>query len=139
MREILFRAKRLDNGQWITGYFANVPDKSSCYILTGKVRHGNGSFDLERYAVDPETLGQFTGLFDKRGKKIFEGDIIRVEVDRLFTIQFDKGFFGAYAPPGLFYMEIGNIAELTSPLIVDNIHDFLKRNKERKANVKIEG
>lgn len=68
MREIIFRAKRKDNGEWVQGYLVkmfsalNIIDKNNENIV---------------YEIIPETVGQFTSLTDKNGKKIFEGDIVR--------------------------------------------------------------
>ena len=105
MREILFRGKRLDNGDWVYGYYVHIGPVSCqrAYIIP---EYASSLYVNE---VDPSTVGQYTCLNDKNGKRIFDGDIAKVLQGKdkdIAYVGFENGAF-------MLYPKTGNIYERT--------------------------
>lgn len=142
MREYLFRGKRIDNGQWIYGYYIKAIHHwhnhgvHEDWIATDTVQNGGWCNVRGKYAVSPETIGQYTGLTDKNGKKIFEGDIIQTTRKGL---KGEKTFrfvikYGAYIPEE-YCKEIYNQAEVIGFYAFDGERDFQISNYPKMLEV----
>lgn len=124
MREILFRGKRTDNGEWVYGFYCPV-----CFgffpcspAIICKELMDSGCWKPEE--VIPETVGQYTGLNDKNGKKIFEGDTVSIsgELKRTYTCvweeyNFEYEFDNKTMSFGLACVDSDDIE------VIGNIHD----------------
>ena len=98
MREILFKAKRKDNGKWVEGYYCKMSETTYCfkedyerkpvsehhYILQERMTDWGLPNQTVQIEIDSETLCQFTGLCDKNGKKIWENDILMAHLDESY-------------------------------------------------------
>ena len=117
MREILFRGKSKTTGEW---FYGNLFDKD----ISGRTHITTTSIGCLN--IDPETVGQFTGITDRDGAKIFEDDIFKIGAEEgIFTVKFDYGCFLAYDGNG---EQVGILSELSTMFVkvIGNIHD----NKE---------
>ena len=129
MREILFRGKRFSNGEWVIGgimktFHPNydceneeefLSQSPNCYCICANNKD---------YFVEQTSIGQYTGLTDKNGKKIFEGDIIRVDDTEIAVVEYDE--------TSAFYMAVFDRAEsdfgsligqYPNVEIIGNVHD----------------
>jgi uncharacterized phage protein (TIGR01671 family) len=112
MREILFRGKYTPNGSWIMGDL---------------YQYQSGLKAIKGNMVIPDTIGQFTGLTDKNGKKIFEGDIVRLDIAGVIfnaVCKFHSGSFGLV----WHYMGVDRWQAFTGMChveyeVIGNIHD----------------
>lgn len=118
MREILFRGKRLDNGELVDGNLFVSDTDGRTYILAGS------RITTIEWEVDPSTIGQYTGLVDKNGKWIFEGDIVKsIETKETGVVQFfpEHSAFMVWCKSS---NEVGFLYEYTSIAeVIGNIHD----------------
>lgn len=129
MREILFRGKRVDNGEWVEGSIVVSQDRinyGKCYMTSSVCDFSYGdNGDRIRLGcfveVIPETVGQFTGLYDKNGKRIFDMDILSFETMRgtiSFTVYYDEEC-GVWQPFGDSYCGF----DPKDVEVIGNIHD----------------
>ena len=128
MKEILFRGKRVDNGEWVYGWYAPLVCNDKTVIPS--IKDSNGT----TWRVEPGTVGQFTGLCDKNGKKIFEGDTVKLTMG----LQGDKSTYDSVNCTVEFrldkYCGIAEFYPFTSPNVIEtevigNIYEPLSQRK----------
>lgn len=106
MREMLFRGKRIDNGEWVYGnFFIDERDIEDGIIWRDipqiQQRYGD---HYQYFDIDVNTVGQFTGLTDKNGKEIYEGDIVR----NGYTCHYSSGSSSDFYNNGTVFMDVSN-------------------------------
>lgn len=132
MRDILFRGKRLDNGEWIYGSLLVVGDERQICVITRFIPdtrdwetvefyEKNPSYTFRQYKVDPETVGQWTGLVDKNGVKIFDGDIVDT---KRWYVRYLPDFNGDYGMAAGWYLQRDNF-ESWQELEINDEHEVL--------------
>lgn len=92
MKDYLFRGKRLDDGEWVYGYFVQYGNGRQSVIYTDAAFGEHKSFE-----VDYDTVSKYVGSEDKSGKKIFEGDIVKTKYNRLcIVLRFQSACFNGF-------------------------------------------
>ena len=121
-RRIKYKGKRIDNGEWVYGYFIKLPQPLTAFLKDYIVESGYQDFIL----VEPETVCQFTGVYDKDGEEIYEGDELSI-IDEtrkkgVVTVGFEEGGFIVFK--GLAWRNIGHFdVEKNEFKVIGNIHD----------------
>lgn len=126
MREIVFRGKRIDNGEWVEGYYVRLYGSNgrvSRRIYTSCAEVDCGDYYPDFFEVQPSTVGQYTGLKDKNGKRIFEGDIVDIltENEEIGVVEYEDGGFLVSADG--FCVDFHANINGTDLDVIGNIHD----------------
>lgn len=126
MREILFKAKRMDNGEWVQGDLVRSFEEETMHAFIWARREGE-ILGIREHEVNPETVCQYTGLADKNGVKIFEWDKYRYKADDGFV---EEGFIDFCKDESCFMVnaygckpDTFGIAYAEEIEITGNIHD----------------
>ena len=124
MREILFRGKPKDNGEWVEGC-GIIATENWVSIFTVIDDIDENSSEVNEIEVLPETVGQYTGLTDKNGTKIFDGDVIQVDEieDQNFVVAWNNDDAGIELADDGIYLPLFGTVSVQNIKVVGNIHD----------------
>ena len=117
MREIIFRGKRADNGEWVYGSLITERNMFDGNLMTMHIQDIEEPYDDN--LIDDETVGQFTGLTDKNGVKVFEEDIVRI-----FDGEYFSGVVKYSNEQGSFTVDDTSLHYWVSDIeVIGNVHD----------------
>ncbi|HAX83227.1 MAG TPA: hypothetical protein DCY15_01625 [Ruminococcaceae bacterium] len=121
MREILFRGKSIITNEWVYGGIIAPYGEEKYYIINNT----SDLSELDADPVNPETVGQYTGITDRNGTKIFEGDIIQVDEieDPTFLVAWNNDDAGFELVDDGFYLPLFGTISGQNIKVIGNIHD----------------
>lgn len=139
-REILFRAKKVDGGEWVEGY---VVQRYGAWFMYDIKNADTCRQNI--YEVRPDTICQYTGLTDKIGNKIFEGDVVKDSAGVCGEVKFglyksgliiqdiNQGFYIEFSEESLYRKELGYWGNKV--VVIGNIYDKSEQRKDQRSTI----